>query len=146
MEWINWLMDISSFIWSYFGCLFFCLFFLGVFLDRSSRDSSPAVDTDHRSSPSTQRTVSSKGSPSVGGRPTRPPRPSRPPPPTPRRPTASPGGTWNRPRLYLHNITGYRNDLPAPWNMTITLTNVDSPTYFLVVNLSHRSLIVIAFN
>uniref|UniRef100_A0A3B5KQ72 HECT-type E3 ubiquitin transferase n=1 Tax=Xiphophorus couchianus TaxID=32473 RepID=A0A3B5KQ72_9TELE len=45
------------------------------------------VDTDHRSSPSTQRTVSSKGSPSVGGRPARPPRPSRPPPPTPRRPT-----------------------------------------------------------
>ncbi|XP_007578090.1 E3 ubiquitin-protein ligase Itchy-like [Poecilia formosa] len=62
---------------------------------RSSRDSSPAVDTDHRSSPSTRRTVSSKGSPSVGGRPARPPRPSRPPPPTPRRPTSSPASSTN---------------------------------------------------
>uniref|UniRef100_A0A3P9MXD7 HECT-type E3 ubiquitin transferase n=1 Tax=Poecilia reticulata TaxID=8081 RepID=A0A3P9MXD7_POERE len=63
--------------------------------EKSSRDSSPAVDTDHRSSPITRRTVSSKESPSVGGRPARPPRPSRPPPPTPRRPTSSPASSTN---------------------------------------------------
>uniref|UniRef100_A0A3Q2GLH4 HECT-type E3 ubiquitin transferase n=1 Tax=Cyprinodon variegatus TaxID=28743 RepID=A0A3Q2GLH4_CYPVA len=61
-----------------------------------SRDSSPALDSvEHRSSPSTQRTVNSKGSPSLSGKPVRPPRPSRPPPPTPRRPTVSPGTTTN---------------------------------------------------
>uniref|UniRef100_A0A3P9MXD2 E3 ubiquitin-protein ligase n=1 Tax=Poecilia reticulata TaxID=8081 RepID=A0A3P9MXD2_POERE len=72
----------------------------------SSRDSSPAVDTDHRSSPITRRTVSSKESPSVGGRPARPPRPSRPPPPTPRRPTSSPGGTLNFWHRFATQIMG----------------------------------------
>ncbi|XP_038160837.1 E3 ubiquitin-protein ligase Itchy-like [Cyprinodon tularosa] len=63
---------------------------------RPSRDSSPALDSvEHRSSPSTQRTVNSKGSPSLSGKPVRPPRPSRPPPPTPRRPTVSPASSSN---------------------------------------------------
>ncbi|CAG6021043.1 unnamed protein product [Menidia menidia] len=63
---------------------------------RQSRDSSPAVDgVEHRSSPSSVRAGTSRGSPSVGAKPLRPPRPSRPPPPTPRRPSSSPAPSTN---------------------------------------------------